>query len=170
MNVQKMVLVPFEKYEKLLKNHNQSSAINTVSIPPVQHAATTQVVGDQESKIDSELILAGIPKQYKNKAQALLQYLQSSTALSWNDQGEIIKNGTLVKHSHIADLIKYAMRDYGQAQPVGLNEFRQTLTQLNIPKNLIGNPKIFDSSISVKPPGILARSTSGLRPPSWITL
>lgn len=171
--VQKMVLIPLSRYEQLLGSHKQvvtTSAVKGPSVVPTitqNHPLEISATHEQESPIDTELILAGIPKQYKTKARALLSYLKSSSIFNWHDNGEITLNGIIVKNSHIADLIKYAMRDYGQVQPEGLEQFRLAVAQLNIPKNLIGNPRIFDSATKLKPPGVPAHTA---RFTKWVNL
>lgn len=173
--VQKMVLLPFDKFQKLLNSHSRESTDARQTEPPAKHTAIeVSTPTDIDSRLTTDLIMSGISKQYKTKARALLHYLDSSDLIHWKDNGEISVNNRTVHKSHIADLIKYAMRDYGQAEPVGLQEFRKVLSEINVPKNLVGNPQVFDTAIRLNPPGLLAhplkKTAKKVRGIKWISV
>lgn len=114
----KFVLVPIEKYEKFANRDTEE-----VREPP----------------LDKDLVIDTIPKLYKNKARALLSYIQQSNVMGWNAMGELAIEGQVVAHSHIADLIKHAMRVYVNFNPVGTEPFYSGLAKINIPEGILGN-------------------------------
>ena len=141
MNIQKMVLLPMEKYERLKSCQNRGSepkqqiTLNNQEIvveDPLQH-------DPNEGLLDKDTILQAVPKMYKGKGKALLDYIQNGNDLSWNEKGEIVFMGKTVKNSHIADLLKDAMREYKNFDPIGKEEFYRGLAQSNVPVLLLDN-------------------------------
>ena len=120
----KMMLVPVEKYQE-------------------GSSPTTTTANSQEkiprTKLDVEVILSAIPKNYRNRARALLNHITADPQqrLQWNDQGELIYHDNVIHGSHITDLVKNSQRQYKHSQPVGLTEFQDGLRQLNIPIGLL---------------------------------
>ena len=111
--VKKMVLVPFDDTKK-----------------PAQ-----------DQPIDEELILASMPKTLKKKAEALLRYIRRE--VRWNRHGELEVNGEAIVGSHIADLIRYSLREYGDAAPKGYAQFLEILQRLNVPKSVVTQQKSY---------------------------
>ena len=109
--VKKMVLVPFKEQQK----------------PSV------------DQPIEEELILASIPKTVKKKAEALLGYIRRE--VEWNKYGELKVNGEALPGSHIADLIRYSLREYGASAPKGYTQFQEILSKLNVPKSVATQQK-----------------------------
>lgn len=122
--VQKMVLVPYDKYERLTLDKHTKEEDNY-----------------KVNKLDDETILIAIPNTFKNKAKALLKYLSLVQGLNWNEQGEIIIDNTVLPKSNICDLIKDCLREYKQFNPIGYNEFYEKLSTSNVPLSLIANTK-----------------------------
>ena len=115
----KMMLVP---YAEAIKNSVQTLSIDT--------------------------LLQAIPRGYRNKAKALLNYVKDK--LSWNAMGEITWNGETFGGTHIADLIRYAIREYGKAPPEGFTTFKNLLEKLNVPRSLVTQYKnSFSNNVGV---------------------
>ena len=91
--------------------------------------------------LSEDLILHSIPKSYRGKAMAILQYIKGH--ISWDDKGETVFHGQNFPGTHIADLIRYSVREYGKAPPIGYEEFQEILSKLNIPKGLVQQVKSF---------------------------
>jgi len=94
-------------------------------------------------RIDTDM-LTTIPKTFRNKAAALLNYLQADKDIKWDDRGQLIIEGQLISNSHIVDLIHDALRSrkkVGRAK--GWRELSSHLKRRNIPKELIGNREWF---------------------------
>ena len=86
--------------------------------------------------MDTEVILSAIPKNYRTRAQALLNHITADPQhrFRWNQQGELIYRGQVIPGSHITDLLKNSQR---HSQPVGLQEFQDGLKELNIYKHCL---------------------------------
>ena len=138
-DVQKTVLIPYEKYLRFLEK-----------IP-------TEV---QEGKgVSTELLLSAIPKPYVHKVNAILSHMTHDPkhVLGWNERGELEYRNRIIEGSHILDLLKDTQREYGRGPPKGHTEFYEGLKDINIPRSLIGNEKrrlvFLDNTIGL-PPGI----------------
>ena len=136
MNIQKMVLVPLEKYERM-KSCSRKDSPDGASVRVIMEDRTAEEKADP--LLDKEKILQAIPKMYKTKGQALLGFIENGNILSWNEKGEIQLRGQTIKNSHIADLLKDAMREYKDFNPIGKDEFYKGLAQSNVPLLLIEN-------------------------------
>lgn len=95
----------------------------------------------EEYGLDVGVILSAIPKNYRTRAKALLNHITADPQqrLKWNRHGELIHDGRLIPGSHITDLLKNSQRQYKHVQPVGLEEFQDSLKELNIPVGLTEN-------------------------------
>ncbi len=94
---------------------------------------------ERDYGLDVDIILSAIPKNYKTRARALLNHIIADPQhrLRWNQQGELIYHGKVIHGSHITDLLKNSQRQYRHSQPVGLDEFKNGLKELNIPVGLV---------------------------------
>ena len=161
MNTQKMVLVPLEKYERM------KSSKAKISEPAGVQITVEEVDQDpQQSTLDKETILQAIPKMYKTKCHALLNFIEKGNVLSWNDKGELVYNTQSIPNSHIADLLKNAMREYNNFDPIGKEEFYRGLAQTNVPLLLIDNKDNRDLLVQGK--SKTKRETCHRQPPQWI--
>ena len=84
-------------------------------------------------------IIESVPKSMRNKAGRLLRYLQSHPKLKWNERGEMVWNDQVIKSSNIMDLVHDVIRKRRQPEPVGWREFAEVLTDVNVPRELVGN-------------------------------
>ena len=91
------------------------------------------------NKLDAEVILSAIPKNFRNRARALLNHITADPQrrLQWNDRGELVYHGEVVNGSHITDLLKNSQRQYKHSQPMGQQQFQNGLKELNIPTGLM---------------------------------
>ena len=110
-SVRKMVLVPYTEGSQKLENKG----------------------------LDRDLILTGIPKSLKRKAEALMRYIER--LVCWKDNGEIVYNGKNLPGSHIADLLRYSLQEYGDSPPPQYDAFLEILGELNVPKSVISQRK-----------------------------
>ena len=111
----KMFLVSPEKYKRLTNDDDDDEPIET-------------------SALEIEVILSAIPKNFRNRARALLNHIMADPQhiIQWNDKGELIMKGSIIAGSHITDLLKNSQRKYRHLQPIGQKEFRERLKELNI--------------------------------------
>jgi len=108
--------------------------------PTPTHAPTpTQEHTMMTDSLDVEVILSAIPKNYRTRARALINHISADGQhrLQWNGRGELVYHGKVIPGSHITDLLKNSQRQYKHFQPVGQQEFRAGLKELNIPSGLM---------------------------------
>ena len=124
---QKMVLIPYVKYERLIKDNGKSEAI-------VEECPSSD-------SLDEDIILAMIPSNLHSRVKSLLSTL--STFLCWNKNGEIYLNEHSVTGSHIADLLRACVYNYKNCEQfTGMDDFCKILAQNNVPLTLFGNVKL----------------------------
>lgn len=107
--VDKFVLVPSDKYQKLA---GANSGVNA-------DKERTKRIGKNDVLMDF----------IRENDKGLLE---------WNAKGEISYKGKPVLGSNIDELIKDSKRK-GEYEPVGDREFYRALAAMEVPKNLIGN-------------------------------
>ena len=96
----------------------------------------------QEDSLSVEMIVRGIPKPMKTRAEALLAHLKErGDVITWDDMGQVLLNGVLIPKSNISDLISDAMRSRKHFNPVGVREFYNVLNKINVPKDLVRNER-----------------------------
>ena len=128
--------------------------------------------GEEETREDSllvEMIVRGIPKSMKTRAEALLAHLKErGDVITWDDMGQVLLNGVLIPKSNISDLVSDAMRPRKHFNPVGVREFYNVLNKINVPKDLVRNERRWDEEekgkVEKTPP-----VKKELTIPKWIT-
>ena len=141
MNIQKMILIPKEKYQRLQTERNEGH----------KHDAPTQSIVEQDSddhddddtdttpSLTREDITQTLPKLFRAKATALLRHIENSDIMTWNARGEVAIHGKVIENSHISDLVKDAMKMYKNFNPIGKAEFYNALYNSNVPIGLLEN-------------------------------
>ena len=106
--------------------------------------------GEEEPQKDSlsvEMIVRGIPKTMKTRAEALLAHLKErGDVITWGDMGQVLLDGVLIPKSNISDLVSDAMRSRKHFNPVGVREFYNVLIKINVPKDLVRNERRWDET------------------------
>ena len=101
--------------------------------------------GGEKEETDSlsvEMIVRGIPKTMKSRAEALLAHLKErGDVITWDDMGQVLVDGVLIPKSNISDLVSDAMRPRKHFNPVGVREFYSVLSKINVPKDLVRNER-----------------------------
>ncbi|KAJ8048671.1 hypothetical protein HOLleu_01077 [Holothuria leucospilota] len=98
------------------------------------------VSGSPQKDIEND-VLESLPKAFKGKAVQLLRKINSSNGdLSWTDKGELIVKDRVIKGSHMVDLINDVVRKRKGIIPIGATDFAKELAELNLPRELVGNP------------------------------
>ena len=99
----------------------------------------------QEDALSVEMIVRGIPKTMKTRAEALLAHLKErGDVITWDDIGQVLVDGVLIPKSNISDLVSDAMRSRKHFNPVGVREFYNVLNKINVPKDLVRNERRWD--------------------------
>ena len=106
--------------------------------------------GGEKEETDSlsvEMIVRGIPKTMKSRAEALLAHLKErGDVITWDDMGQVLVDGVLIPKSNISDLVSDAMRPRKHFNPVGVREFYSVLSKINVPKDLVRNERRWDEA------------------------
>ena len=71
----------------------------------------------------------------------MLRFLRQSGKLHWKDDGRVLYQDREITDSNIADLINDQMRSRKTFNPRGWLPFTEALKEMNVPNDLIGNPR-----------------------------
>ena len=157
----KMVLIPFSKYERLMKvesiNQSPNQPLNQPLNQPQQEHEIDDVDNTQTNETNTKIqpdininydaehglkqsqILDHIPLKQKSNANVLLDYIINHTEIRWSKTGELVIGSEHITHSHISDLIKDAVVIHKHFKPIGIDQFYNNIG--NIPITLIKNPE-----------------------------
>ena len=102
----KSVLLPWEKYQRLLKRKHLPVSFKT-NLSTIEE---TNPEDDDALRVDT--VVEAVPKNVRNRVHALLSHITNDGRLTWNRQGEIRYAGQLVSGSHITDLVKDSQYKY----------------------------------------------------------
>ena len=138
--MKRMVLIP---EERLLRYEERDKQRTGNDLPEgIMYGGGEDSEETQEDSLSAEMIVRGIPKTMKTRAQALLERLKErEDVITWDDMGQVLLNGVLIPKSNISDLISDAMRSRKHFNPVGVREFYNVLNEINIPKDLVRNER-----------------------------
>ncbi len=87
-----------------------------------------------------------LPKNLRNRARMVLQYLENGNATVNDVQRVVYDDGNV--GSHIVDLTRYAISPFMKTRPVDWPQFRNLLEKLNIPSSAIVNRDTTESPLS----------------------
>ena len=173
--MKRMVLIPEERLLRY-EERDKQRAENTYNDLPegIMYGGGEDSEETLEDSLSTEMIVRGIPKTMKTRAQALLAHLKErEDVITWDDMGQVLLNGVLIPKSNISDLISDAMRSRKHFNPVGVREFYNVLNEINIPKDLVRNERRWSeaeknkvSFDEKKPPG---KSQVELGVSNWLT-
>ena len=81
-----------------------------------------------------------------NRAKLLIQKLKDhSDAISWNNNGQLVLDGSTIPNSHIVDLVTDIMRKRKGFNPEHSSTFAKALAKINVPEDYVRNPNRIDS-------------------------
>lgn len=122
--------------------------------PSLPGVATAEALRDQQRKppvnetFNDTAIMDSIPAMYKRKAQVLVKYLRTSQSaaqrIRWDHEGRVTIDGVLVPNSNIVDLINDAVRSRKNFKANGQRQFIQSLRDIAVPREFIGNDKLWE--------------------------
>ena len=91
-------------------------------------------------------IIDSVPKTMQNLAKLLIQKLKDhSDVISWNDNGQLVLEGSIVPNSNIVDLVNDVMRKRKGFNPEHSNTFAKALSKINVPEDYLRNLDQIDS-------------------------
>ena len=89
-------------------------------------------------------IVGSVPKTLMKKAEILIEKLMQNPRIQWNENGEVILNNRLLPQSNIKELVDTTLRNRHRTPTLnGWREFASALSDMNIPKEIIGNKHIW---------------------------
>ena len=138
--MKRMVLIPEERLLRYEERDKQK--------PEIMYGGGEEEEEEpQEDALSVEMIVRGIPKTMKTRAEALLAHLKErGDVITWDDMGQVLVDGVLIPKSNISDLVSDAMRSRKHFNPVGVREFYNVLNKINVPKDLVRNEKRWDET------------------------
>ena len=168
-NIQKLVLVPIEKWEKLgIKESVKEVSVKTVPLKDqsVQKKAISRVKNQQGQGMSKKMIIPQTFHQLSltksKKGLELLKILKKNANIKMNKKGEICYKGKLLKKSNVYELINHAIHTH-KNPPMHMRTFYKILAKIMIPNKLIKNKdgknimnkEIHDTDSVWRPPGRL---------------
>ena len=82
----------------------------------------------------------------QNHAKLLIQKLKDdSDVISWNDNGQLVLEGSIVPNSNIVDLVNDVMRKRKGFNPEHSNTFAKAITKMYVPEDYLRKPDQIDS-------------------------
>ena len=134
-----MVLIPEERLLRYEERDKQK--------PEIMYGGGEEEEEPLEDALSVEMIVRGIPKTMKTRAEALLAHLKErGDVITWDDMGQVLVDGVLIPKSNISDLVSDAMRSRKHFNPVGVREFYNVLNKINVPKDLVRNERRWDET------------------------
>ena len=138
--MKRMVLIPEER----LLRYEERDKQRTENRDGIMYGGGEET---REDSLSAEMIVRGIPKTMKTRAEALLAHLKErGDVITWDDMGQVLLNGVLIPKSNISDLVSDAMRPRKHFNPVGVREFYNVLNKINVPKDLVRNERRWDEA------------------------
>ena len=135
--MKRMVLIPEERLLRYEERDKQK--------PEILYGGGEEE--PQEDALSVEMIVRGIPKTMKTRAEALLAHLKErGDVITWDDMGQVLVDGVLIPKSNISDLVSDAMRSRKHFNPVGVRDFYNVLNKINVPKDLVRNERRWDET------------------------
>ena len=135
--MKRMVLIPEERLLRYEERDKQR--------PEIMYGGGEEE--PQEDALSVEMIVRGIPKTMKTRAEALLAHLKErEDVITWDDMGQVLVGGVLIPKSNISDLVSDAMRSRKHFNPVGVREFYNVFNKINVPKDLVRNERRWDET------------------------
>ena len=100
----------------------------------------------QQLNATDKQIMNSVPKMMQNHAKLLVQKLKDhSDVISWNDNGQLVLEGSIVPNSNIVDLVNDVMRKRKGFNPEHSNTFAKALAKINVPEDNLKNLDRIDS-------------------------
>ena len=132
--MKRMVLIPEEKLLRYEERDKQK--------PEILYGRGEKEEQPKVEVLSDGMIVRGIPKNMKTRAQALLARLkEKEDVITWDERGQVILKGILIPKSNISDLVSDAMRSRKHFNPVGVQQFYDILHEINVPKDLVRNER-----------------------------
>ena len=159
--MKRMVLIPEERLLRYEERDKQRTAENRI-----MYGGGEEEEEEETDSLSVEMIVRGIPKTMKTRAEALLAHLKErGDVITWDDMGQVLLDGVLIPKSNISDLVSDAMRPRKHFNPIGVREFYNVLNKINVPKDLVRNERRWGEAEKKS----IDEKTKELTIPEWIS-
>ena len=98
----------------------------------------------EANTVKDDEIIRTVPVKFRGKAENFLKRIEREPTMHWNERGEFVHNGQVIKGSNIVDLVNDVVRQRKDFHPHGWQEFARALRKGNVPQDLVGNRKRWD--------------------------
>ena len=88
-------------------------------------------------------IIDSVPKTMQSRAKLLIQ--KHSDIISWNDNGQLVLEGSTIPNSNIVDLVNELMQKRKGFNPEHSNTFAKALAKINVSEDYLRNPDQINS-------------------------
>ena len=138
-----------QKLQRVNQLKNQVFRPETSPVQMITHTEQTMTsesdTSEQLSATDKQII-DSVPKTMQNRAKLLIKKLKDhSDVISWNDNGQLVSEGSIVPNSNIVDLINDVMRKRKGFNPEHSSTFAKAFAKINVPEDYLRNPDRIDS-------------------------
>ena len=100
----------------------------------------------QQLNATDKQIIDYVPKTMQNRAKLLIKKLKDySDVICWNDNGQLVLEGSVVPNFNIVDLVNDVMRKRKGFNAEHSNTFANALAKINVPEDYVRNPVRVDS-------------------------
>lgn len=110
----------------------------TASVP--SPADSTDASVKQQPSADPAFV-SSLPKSYQSKARKVVDYIQKSGRVAWNDRNEMVLDGKPVPNSNISDLVYDTVANNKSSNPQGWEAFTDVLRDIGVPEHLRANKR-----------------------------
>lgn len=113
---------------------------------PEPQVVTVKSSTPDKAKPSENIILNEFPMATRPLVYMIMKYMKESTGiLSWNNNLELVNEGTAIQDSNIIDLLKFVTNSLtitsNKDVPVGATEFVKGLEKIGVPKAYIKLPR-----------------------------
>ena len=98
----------------------------------------------ESTQVKEEDVVRTVPLKFRAKAENLLKRIEREPNMHWNERGEFVHDGRVIKGSNIVDLVNDVVRHRKDFQPHGWQDFARALRRGNVPQDLVGNRRRWD--------------------------
>ncbi len=119
--------------------HDEDAAAAALPAVPQQVVPLLQQPAEEDD-VQIEQLLGTVPPSQKERAQRLLDFLETKKAdLTYDNMGQLVIKGQPVIGSNYQDLILSLYTGKKAFYPQGLDDFITVLRELNVPRGIIRN-------------------------------
>ena len=107
---------------------------------------TSETETSEHLSTTDKQIIDSVPKTMQNRAKLLIQKLKDhSDIISWNDNGQLVLDGSIIPISNIVYLVNDVMRKRKGFNPEYSSTFAKAPAKINVPEGYVRNPYRIDS-------------------------